>query len=248
MFPVINLGPLSLPAPQLILLLGLWLGSTLSERRAKKFGRNAEVLFKIILITIIAGILGARLSFLARNPSAFQGDWLSVFSLNQALLDPAGGILIGLVSGFYLASRFQQANLGLLDDLVPLFAVLLAAIHLSNFASGSGYGTLSNLPWAIDLWGGNRHPVQLYYLCASLVVIYISIFSRWPSRDAAGRSTLLFIIQTAGYMVILNTFQDPAGSLLGGFRSTQLLSWLIFTVSIFIYSLVLPIKDLNEAD
>jgi phosphatidylglycerol:prolipoprotein diacylglycerol transferase len=248
MFPIINLGPLSLPAPQLILLIGLWLGSTLSERRAKKFGRNSEILLKIITISIIAGILGARISYIARNPSAFQGHWLSVFSLNPALLDPLGGILIAIVSGYFVAARNQQTNLDLLDDLVPLFSVLLASIHLSNFASGSGYGTLSNLPWAIDLWGGMRHPTQLYYLCANLAVMYITLVYKRPGTEIAGRTTILFVILTTGYSVILNTFQDPAGHLLWGFRSTQLLSWLIFTASIIFYNQALTKKDPNEPE
>ena len=236
MFPIISLGPLSLPAPQLILLVGLWLGSSIAERQAKNAGRKSELLFKIIWTTILAGILGARLSYIARNPGAFQGQWLSIFSLNQALFDPMGGFLIACTTGYFVALRNQVANWALLDDLTPLFSILAPAIFLANFASGSGYGATTDAPWGIDLWGGHRHPVQLYYLIASLIVLSLVLSRRKLVEEISGISILLFFTLTFGYLIIISTFQDPARNLIAGFRVMQLASWIFFTISIIFYN------------
>lgn len=234
MVPVISLGPLSLPASPLILLIGLWLGSSLAESWAKKNGENDEILFKITWISILAGVLGGRLSFIARNPGAFQGEWLSAVSLNPALLDPAGGLLIAFAAGYIVAARGNKATLSLLDDLVPFFAILAPAVHLANFASGAGYGSITNLPWGIELWGALRHPVQLYYLISSLVVLYLAAASRGSKERLPGSLMLHFIIYTSGYLTVLSAFQDPGGNLIGGLRTFQLVSWAVFSASLIL--------------
>jgi phosphatidylglycerol:prolipoprotein diacylglycerol transferase len=236
MFPLINLGPISLPAPQLILIIGIWIGASLAEKRAEKNSNNSEILSKVIWGAIFAGILGGRLSFVARNYSAFLGQWGSVFSLNPALFDPAGGFLVTLAAGYFLSARKHQANWSLLNDLVPFFAVLAPTIYLSNFAAGAGFGTITGLPWGIVLWGGQRHPVQLYYLFSSLVVLYIVVFKSNAKNHEPDPRLFLFVIYTAGYITILSAFQDPGGNTIGVFRIIQLVSWIIFTSSIFIFN------------
>lgn len=246
MFPIINLGPISLPAPQFILFIGVWLGSALSERRAKKASRDTEILFKIIWISLIAGILGARLSFVARNPAAFQGQWISLLSINQASLDPASGFLIAFTAGYFVAARNQMAKWALLDDLVPFFAVLIPAVFLSNFASGSGFGTFTDLPWGIDLWGGSRHPVQLYYLSASLIVLLLILSSSTKVEIPGGNLMISFIVYTSGYLTVLAYFQESAGSTLLGFRILQLISWGVFTLFVILLYINNKEKVKNE--
>lgn len=243
MFPIINLGPLSLPAPHLVLIFGLWLGSALAESRAKKAGREGEALFKVIWISLAAGVLGARLSFIARNPGAFQGEWNSVFSLNPALLDPSGGLMIALVAGYIVAFRNKISIGMLLNDLVPFVSILTSAIYLANFASGSGYGALTDLPWGVDLWGGHRHPVQLYYFSASLVVLYLVVFKRGAKDRPPFAALLSYMIYTAGYLIVLSAFQDPSHYLIGEYRLIQLVSWAVFTSSL----VLLKIQTTKEA-
>ena len=235
MFPILNLGPLSLPASPLFQLIGFWLGTSLVERQAKKAGRNPELLSKMIWITIAAGILGARLSFIARYPSAFQGEWTSIFSLNLALLDPIGGIAISLATLYFLASKNHLLTWTLLDDLVPLIAVLLPAIYLANFASGTGFGMLTDLPWGVEQWNGYRHPVQLYYLVSGLVVLYLVVFRYNPSQIRPGLRFISFLTYTSGYLTFLYSFQDPLGNLIGGVRVIQFMAWVVFTACTFTY-------------
>ena len=233
MFPILNLGPLSLPASPLFQLIGFWLGSSLAERRAKIAGRNPELLSKLIWTVVVAGILGARLSFIARNPSAFQGEWTSIFSLNLALLDPIGGLAISLAALYFLASKNDMLTWSLLDDLVPLIAVFLPAFYLANFASGSGSGMLTDIPWGVYQWGGYRHPVQLYYLFSSLAVLYLVAIRHNLNQVQPGMIFLSFLSYTSGYLTILYAFQDPMNNLVGGVRVIQFISWVVFTACTF---------------
>ena len=59
MFPVINLGPLSIPAPGFILILGFWLGSVLVERKSKRFKVNHNLAEKVLWVCLLSGLIGA---------------------------------------------------------------------------------------------------------------------------------------------------------------------------------------------
>lgn len=236
MLPIIELGPLSLPVPPLVLLLGFWLASFLAEKQEEKAGGDPSILSKIIWTASIAGLLGARLSFIARNLSAFQGQWISIFSLNPALLDPTGGALIALTAGYFVAVKNHCATKSLLDKLAPFIAVFAPAIYLSNFASGAGFGTITNLPWGIEIWGAHRHPVQLYYLISSLLVLFFVVIRTRKNNHPAGSKLLLFVVYTSGYLTLFSAFQDPGRALISGLRIPQLIYWGIFSISFFIYN------------
>jgi phosphatidylglycerol:prolipoprotein diacylglycerol transferase len=151
-------------------------------------------------------------------------------------MDPVGGILIALTTGYLVAVGNQYAKISLLDKLVPFIAILAPTIYLSNFASGGGYGTVTNLPWGIEIWGARRHPVQLYYFLSSLVVVYFLVFRTRTAGYPPGSKILLFVICTTGYLTLFSSFQDPGGWLLSGLRTFQLLYWVILTASILIYN------------
>jgi len=234
MLPILDLGPLSLPIPPLVLLLGFWLASTLAEKQASKSGADPEIISKITWVAVAAGLLGARLSFIARNMYAFRGQWASVLSLNPALLDISGGLVIAAAASFYVASKNQRGDWSLLDQFVPFIALFMPAIYIANFASGAGYGTMTDLPWRIEIWGAQRHPVQLYYLLSSLVVFTILEIRKDTDPNPPGSRMLSFIIYTAGYITIFSRFQDPGGNLVGSFRTLQLTAWAVFTIAMLI--------------
>ncbi len=71
MFPIFQIGPVALQVPGLVLLAGLWIGLTLSERRARQRGENPGHLYNLVFIGLIAGVIGARLSYVATYPNAF---------------------------------------------------------------------------------------------------------------------------------------------------------------------------------
>jgi prolipoprotein diacylglyceryltransferase len=142
-------------------LIGLcWL--SLTERKAPRYGIQPNRLYNLVLIALVSGILGARLAYVLRYPAAFAASPFSLFSLNPDLLDPWGGLAVGLLSGVIYAQRKNLPFWPLLDALTPAFGTMAVAFGLANLASGDAYGASSNLPWSIDLWGERRHPVQIY--------------------------------------------------------------------------------------
>jgi len=232
MLPVLNLGPLSLPVPQFVLLIGFWAGSVLSERKSKLLLDDPGFIDRLLWTSILAGILGARLSYFARNPVAFSGEYLSLFSLNINLFDPLGGFLIALSVSFYIVSRSKNTPLLVLDSISPFLGLFTAAFYLSRFAAGAGFGILTKIPWAINLWGGYRHPVQLYYLLGSLITLLIIYTLLSNISYAQGYVFFVFILLTCSYLLLFSRFEASDFLLFAGIRLDQILFWLGILVSL----------------
>jgi len=234
MFPTINLGPLSIPAPELILLMGFWLGSTFSERHAKRFDVDPLILEKVLWITLLAGIIGARLSYVARSYFAFEGNLLAIISLNPNLLDPAGGLLISAAVGFLYLSRQQISVKAFLDSLSPFIAVMAIALSLSNFASGVGFGTATVLPWGIELWGIIRHPVQVYYIISGILTLFFLISFYQSKNYQPGTIFTAFLSMTSGYRLFFSGFQETRLVTINGIRLSQVVAWAILLISLYL--------------
>jgi prolipoprotein diacylglyceryl transferase len=228
MFPTLQLGPLALQVPGLVLLAGLWLGLTLSERRAKRHGENPGYLYNLVFIALIAGVIGARLSYAITYPSAFAANPLSLLSINPGLFDPFAGILIGVSAAVIYLYRKQLPLWSTLDALTPLFAVLAIAQGIAHFAAGSAFGSPTDLPWGIHLWGAIRHPTQIYeILLATITLLAVLLIDRFPLGQIPGFTFLSFIALSAASRLFIEAFRGDSTLIGSGFRSAQVMSWLV---------------------
>ena len=228
MFPTLQLGPLALQVPGLVLLAGLWLGLTLSERRAKRHGENPGYLYNLVFIALIAGVIGARLSYDITYPSAFAANPLSLLSINPGLFDPFAGILIGVSAAVIYLYRKQLPLWSTLDALTPLFAILAIAQGIAHFAAGSAFGSPTDLPWGIHLWGAIRHPTQIYeILLATITLLAVLLIDRFPLGQIPGLTFLSFIALSAASRLFIEAFRGDSTLIGSGFRSAQIISWLV---------------------
>ncbi len=227
MFPVINIGPLSVPAPAFILIIGYLAGSYLLDKKASIFSIDSDLLDRALWIGTVSTLLGARISYIVGSPIAFKGDLLSIISLNPALLDPVGGLLIG-ASAVYLVIAKQDADgWAFLDSLTLFLGPLIAAYFLSRYSSGDGYGIVTDLPWGIELWGAIRHPVQLYQAASALIVVVIVLIYSPSKNLLSGNIFLLFSVSTFSYLLFFAHFQEPGLLMISGFRIEQIVYWLL---------------------
>ena len=236
MFPVINLGPLSIPGPALFLIIGYLVGSFLLDKKATSFSMDSEIIDRALWIGTISALIGARLSFIAGSPAAFKGDLLSVLSLNPALLDPTGGLVIGIAAVILVITRQKTDYWLFLDSLTPFLGAMIPAYFLSRFASGNGYGFATNLPWGIQLWGAIRHPVQLYLAVAALIPLAIVLIYAPFKNQSPGSVFLLFSAATFSYLLYFTGFQEPGSYTSAGFRIDQILFWIILLASLILFN------------
>lgn len=232
MFPILQIGPIAVQVPGLILLGSLWLGLLLAEKNAKFHNIDSSHLYNLTLIALVSGIIGARVTYVLRYSEAFAGNPLSLMSLNPGLLDPVGGAAVGIVAALIYGQRKHMPLFRTLDALVPLFAVIYIGYALANTAAGNGFGNITNAPWGIETWGAKRHPVQIYKVIAGIVTLLLV----WPNRGplgnigTAGVTFFAFWGITAFSIVILDAFLASSQVSLSGVRNSQVIALLLIAI------------------
>ncbi|HJW90378.1 MAG TPA: prolipoprotein diacylglyceryl transferase family protein [Anaerolineales bacterium] len=233
MLPTLQVGPLAVQVPGLVLLIGLWLGLSLAERRAGWYQTAPANLYNLVLVGLIAGVSGARLVYVARYPAAFAASPLSLISLNPGLLDSTGGVAVALLAAMVFRQRKQMPGWPTLDALTHLMAVLAIALEVAHLASGEAFGSPTGLPWGIELWGARRHPSQIYaILAASLILGWLSLPQTQRKAGRPGVTFLAFVCFSAGARLFLEAFRGDSLLLVGGLRAAQLVSWLALALGL----------------
>ncbi len=230
------------PPRDLILpILGAWLGLVLAEKRTTRHQVSEGDLNSLVLNGMISFVIAGRLVHVLENLPAFIPSPLSLFSPNPDLFDLPGAILGAALSAAALCRWRKIPILNALDALAPFFAVLATGIALMHLAAGTAFGQLSDVPWAIDLWGARRHPSQIYEALAALIILLWT----WSlsQRARPGIHFLFFASLSAGSRLLLEAFRGDSTFLPGGFRQAQVAALAILTGCFVLFEIILQRPD-----
>ena len=231
MFPTIPIGPMRLQTYGLALLVAYMAGLWLAARQARGRGIDSDHVYNMGLYALLVGIVTARLGHAVAYFAVYRVDPLQLLSLSPgAFLFLPGLIGAAAMAAVYLY-RHRLSAVHMLDILAPGVVLALAIASLGAFLAGHDLGTLSALPWAVELFGVRRHPVALYQALALLALLGLLLRA---DRRAARRPGQLTLMALFGYAT-LRLFLDPLraeGPLVGdGWRLTQIVSLAAVLVS-----------------
>jgi prolipoprotein diacylglyceryltransferase len=233
MLPFVRIGPLLLQIPGLVLLAGIWIGTTVVEMQAVRLRLKAAAVLNMVMVGLIGGLLGARLLYALEHINAYVAAPLSLFALSATAMDAWGGLLVGAVAA-YLYGRAKGLPLRLtLDALAPGLAVFMIALALANLLSGDGYGSPLQAPWAIQLWGEYRHPTQVYEMLLAVGVFLIWKFTSMGT-NAPGRSFWRVVGLLAAARIFTEAFHGDSALLPGGFRVAQVAGLVVLGAAMYL--------------
>ncbi len=140
-------------------------------------GQPADAL-GMVAMTVIAGIVGAKLWHVLDSPAEFQADgWPVLWSTGGFAW--FGGLLAGILALLYQGRKAGLGGLRMLDLAAPAAAVGYAIGRIGCLTSGDGdYGVPSNLRWAMGFPEGidptppgvRVHPTPIYECIAGLLI------------------------------------------------------------------------------
>jgi phosphatidylglycerol:prolipoprotein diacylglycerol transferase len=246
MFPIVNIGPLALQVPGLMMILGLWLGLLVSEKINKEIKINE--IYNLLFIMLISGLIGARIGYVIQYQAAFSDNPINIISLNSGMLDFKSGIGIGFIAFIVYCYRRKLHIWSTLDALTPLFAIMGIALSFAHLSSGEVYGIQTSLPWGIKLWGAQRHPTQIYEIFFG-VAILISVLKlvnigRYQNQ---GVVFLGFIAMYAFTYIFIDAFRAAQTLTIAGLRTSQIIAWLILALSLWLLGKRLPIEKTKHS-
>jgi phosphatidylglycerol:prolipoprotein diacylglycerol transferase len=224
MLPVLQVGPLALPVPELSMLLAFWFGLLFAERFASRHAISTASLYNLTFTGLITGLISARIGYVLQYPGAFIQSPLSLFSLNRGLFDPFSALAGALIGMLVYGQRDRLPLWNALDALTPTLAIIAVGLAVMHIASGNAFGSITGLPWGIELWGAKRHPTQFYELITALGILAVVVWKE-KSNLTAGTLFLVFTGLQAGARLYLEAFRGDSSLVWIGLRTAQITAW-----------------------
>lgn len=236
MYPVIHIGPAVIQSTVLALITALWLGAYVAERECKRRRLNAEDVWNVVGTAAVATVIAARLIYVLQNFSAYASDPLQIFSPAPGTLSLGFGAIFGLMAAYAYIQRHGIPLALFFDALAPGALIAMAVFAIGQLLGGDAYGTPSNLPWSVFLWGEWRHPVQLYDALAALIgfIVVWRVSRGWSTR--AGFIALLVIAWYSASRVFIDAFRGDTAILPGGYRASQVIALVVLLMDLWFLS------------
>jgi prolipoprotein diacylglyceryl transferase len=222
----LDLGPLTIHMYGLMLLAGIAACIYITGRRWVARGGDWDLIFRLAVWGVAAGIVGARLYHLATSWDEVPDEWWGPFAIWRGGLGVWGGIGLGVVVGCIVAWRDGQNVRELLDCVAPGLLVAQAIGRIGNWWNQELFGRPTDLPWALEIDPENRpddyiadatfHPTFLYEALWNLlgVGVLLLVERRFRIRPP-GLFALYVAIYCLGRFWIEMLRVDPAHEFAG---------------------------------
>ena len=209
---------------------GIAIAFLLGLRRSKRLGIPEPVIYNLIFLTILVGIIGARLIHVTAEWSYYQRHFWEIFLLRRGGLAIQGGLLFGLAGAVWYLRRKKIIVRPVLDNFLLYLPLGQAIGRLGCFFNGCCYGKPSNLPWAVNFpfLTDRVHPTEIYYVLSdAMLFLILYIFSRTEAKP--GELTAWYLIF---YGFTRSAVDSLRGDLLPGFLGLYTTQWyaVVFTL------------------
>lgn len=207
-----------------------------------KFNDILDLLIYLIPISIIS----ARLYYVVFNLQYYLANPSEILNIRSGGMAIYGGVIGGAITCFVFCQKRKLNILDLLDYIVPSLVLGQAIGRWGNFINIEAYGKTTNLPWRMGITKlgiySEVHPTFLYESIACLA-IFIILWLIKDKREFKGQSTLIYLILYSIERAFVEGLRVDS-LMLGGIRISQLLSVVIFILSVIIYvSLYKKMRD-----
>ena len=131
--------------------IGMLLAISLVAYVAKKSGQNADMYWDLAIVSVISGVIGARLYYVIFSWDSYKNNLMNIFDLRQGGLAIYGGIIGGFAAMFVFAKIKKQRPVLLADTAVPGIALGQILGRWGNFFNREAFGDYTDGLFAMRL-------------------------------------------------------------------------------------------------
>ncbi|MDR1078862.1 MAG: prolipoprotein diacylglyceryl transferase [Propionibacteriaceae bacterium] len=226
-----QLGPLPIRAYAICVLTGILVACWGVWRRWRALGGDTQKLENLLLVTVVGGMVGARLYFVIIEwPRYFgpDGVWYHVFYVWQGGLGIMGGVGLGAVAAWAMCRRYRFNFLVLADCVALMLPIAQGIGRLGNWWNQELYGRPTDLPWGLVIDPAHRvagyqqystfHPTFLYEMIWDFALAGLLWALSRSGRWGRGKIFATYLI---GYSIgrsIVESFRIDPVELVAGLR------------------------------
>jgi prolipoprotein diacylglyceryl transferase len=200
---VFEVGPLTIHMYGVMLLLAIGACLWLTGSRWVRWGGDWDLVFRVTIWGVIAGIIGARLyhDLTSWNEDpAIHDHWYGPLAVWKGGLGIWGAIPVGVLVGAWIVRRSGSSVALFMDAVAPGLLLAQAIGRIGNYWNQELYGRHTDLPWGLEIHGkgaaNTYHPTFLYeFLWDGLGVLLLL----WVDRRFTLRRPALFMLYVAYY-------------------------------------------------
>ncbi len=231
MYPIlIKIGPFTLYTYGLMIAIGILVAVMVARHEAKRKSLNPDKIADLAFYLVIAGVIGARLFYVATTPSIFIHDPIEILRIWNGGLVFYGAFITALITCLIYLKKNRMPIWKTTDVFAPAVAIAHVFGRLGCFFAGCCYGKVCSLPWAVTFTNPNTlarpigvglHPTQLYDSINNLIIFSLL----WAFRRRMKFDGQLFWIYILLYGVNRSIIEQFRGDFRGDFL------WGVFSIS-----------------
>lgn len=213
------------------------IGIIICKKRDGLYGIKFNDVLDLLIYLIPISIISTRFYYVVFNLQYYLANPAQILNIRNGGMAIYGGVIGGAITCFIFCKKRKLNILDLLDYIVPSLVLGQAIGRWGNFINIEAYGKITNLPWRMGIIKCGEysevHPAFLYESIACLAIFIILVIIK-DKRKFKGQSTLIYLILYS----IERTFVEGLridSLMLGKIRISQLLSVVIFILSMAIY-------------
>lgn len=194
MFPVlVKFGPLTIYSYGVAMAVAVFIALSLFLEEAKRQGYVKDAIVDLGMITVVSGIVGARLLYIGLNFSFFMEHPEEIIMLHHGGLAILGGIVFGVLAVYVFCRKKKLSFLKIADLLVPFVAFAQAIGRIGCFFNGCCYGIPSRYGFYFPVHDAVLVPSQLISSFL-LLVLYVVLRATQRRAHSAGSVFARYII------------------------------------------------------
>ncbi len=249
MFPVLlKLGPFTIRTYGVLVALGLFAALRYIAIQGKHENISEDNVMDLGLYIIVAGLLGARLAYVAQNWPYYSANLAAIFKIWEGGLVFYGGFIAGTIAALLYLRAHREINVWVFGDIIaPALALAHVFGRIGCFFAGCCYGSSCNLPWAVTYLNAHSlaplnvalHPVQLYEAAGNLVIfVFLDFYNRHRHKTGFALGAYLILYALLRFnMEFLRS--DDRGGVWFGLSPSQVVA----LFSLVAGALILGLKD-----
>ena len=238
----IDLGPFLVHMYGLMLLLAIAAAVALTGIRYVRRGGDWDLVLRVAVWGVAAGIVGARLYHDVTSWSEVPDPkWRGIFEVWKGGLGVWGGILFGAIAGAIVVKRSGRSVSEFADVVAPGILLAQGIGRIGNWFNQELYGKPTDRPWGLEIDVLHRvpgyegettfHPIFLYELLYNVSMVGLILLIDWRFRIRAPALFALYVsLYTFGRFFEELLRIDPAHEF-AGLRLNAWVSLVLFVCS-----------------